>query len=177
MHSPRFYAMMLALFLLSCAVPAVEASFSPRYDVQRFEGMSAALLQSDQFSAGQRRELQAFLESGAVVYSGRALYPRYLPANTGDPGLSDKNPFSPQPYARIGFYLAGPVNMPLTLPVEREPSGFPNGKDVLVIGCGPDDILLVARFSAEGALDEVYLRSFLAASLKCPLPVIPGTDD
>ncbi len=55
-------------------------------------------------------------QSGGVTYTGRALYPRYLPVNVGDPGLSEKDTFSPRPYARIVFYLVGPQNWALELP-------------------------------------------------------------
>lgn len=175
--SLQFYALLLTIFLLACMVPAVEASFPQRFDAQKSEQMLGALLRSDRLSAGQRLELQSFLDRGGIVYTGRALYPRYFPANVGDPGLGRKATYGPKPYPRIVFYLAGPVSMPLALPVERKPSSFPNAVDALVIGCHPDDILLVARFSAEGALDEVYLRSFLTERLTCPLPVIPGPDN
>jgi hypothetical protein len=177
LRSPYFYAALLGLFLLGSLVPAVEASFPQRYTAERSEDMLQALMESDQFTATQRRELQAFLAGGGAVFTGRALYPRYLPANSGDPGLNKKSPFSPRPYPRLGFYLAGEQNMALALPVDDKPSRFPNGQDVLVIGCDTSDLLLVARFSAEGVPDEVYLRSFVPAGLSCPLPVIPETDD
>jgi hypothetical protein len=158
---------------LSCIVPAVEASFPQRFDQHRSQAMLEALLGSDQLSAGQLEDLQAFLAGGGVAYTGRALYPRYLPVNVGDPGLSEKDTFSPRPYARIVFYLVGPQNWAMELPVENEPSAFPNGEDVLVIGCDPGNILMVARFSAGDGLDEVYLRSPLLERPACPLPVVP----
>lgn len=177
LRSPGFYVALVGVFLLASLVPAVEASFRPRYTPQRAEEMLQALMQSDQFTPAQRKELQSFMANSGVAYAGRALYPRYLPANAGDPGLSSKSLYSPQPYPRLGFYLVGQQNMPLALPVDERPSSFPNGQDVIVIGCDLSDILLVARFSASGALDEVYLRSFLPKRLRCPLPVIPGTED
>jgi hypothetical protein len=177
LRSPGFYAVALALFFLGSMIPVLEANFPQRYTAQRSENMLQALIESDLLSLSQRSELQSFLAGGASVYTGRALYPRYLPANAGDPGLNKKSPFSPRPYPRLGFYLAGEQNMGLAMPIENEPSRFPNGEDVIVIGCDVSDLLLVARFSAEGVLDEVYLRSFLPASLRCPLPVLPGTDD
>jgi hypothetical protein len=177
LRSPRFYAVMLGLFLLASLVPAVEASFAQRYTVQRSKDMLQALMESDQLSAAQRRELQTFLASGAAVYTGRALYPRYLPANIGDPGLNKRSLFSPKSFPRLGFYLAGEENTALALPVSEKPSGFPNGEDVIVIGCDLSDILLVARITAGGDVDEVYLRSFLPDHFRCPLPVPPDSDD
>jgi hypothetical protein len=173
LRSTKFYAVVLVILLLSCMVPAIEASFPQRYDQDRSQVMLDTLLGSDQLSAGQLQDLQAFLAGGGVTYTGRALYPRYLPLNVGDPGLSEKDTFSPRPYARIVFYLVGPQNWALELPADNEPTAFPNDEDVLVIGCDPRNILLVARFSAGGGLDEVYLRSPLPERPGCPLPVVP----
>jgi hypothetical protein len=173
LRSPKFYALALGILLLSCIVPAVEASFPQRFDQHRSQAMLEALLGSDQLSAGQLEDLQAFLAGGGVAYTGRALYPRYLPVNVGDPGLSEKDTFSPRPYARIVFSLVGPQNWAMELPAENKPSAFPNGEDVLVIGCDPGNILMVARFSAGDGLDEVYLRSPLLERPACPLPVVP----
>ena len=71
------------------------------------------------------------------------------------------------------FYLVGLQNWALELPAAEEPSAFPNGEDVLVVGCDPSNILLVARFSGGDSLDEVYLRSPLPDRLLCPLAVVP----
>lgn len=177
LRSWRFYAAIIGLFLLGCAAPALEASFPMRYDQARREAMVLALLRTEQLTKTQRGDLHVFLSRGGIAFAGRALYPRYFAPDEGDPGTSKKNPFAPKPYPRIAFYLAGSPNWTMALPIDGEPSSFPNGQDVLVLGCNQNDILLVAPISAEGTVDQVYLRSHLPAKLKCPLPVIPGVDD
>jgi hypothetical protein len=177
LRSPKFYAVMLGFLLLSWMVPAVEASFPQRFDQNRSEALLDTLLGSDQLSAAQLQDLRAFLASGGVTYTGRALYPRYLAINVGDPGLSKMDTFSPRQYPRIVFYLVGPQNWAIELPTDDEPTAFPNGEDVVVIGCDPSNILLVARFSDGGSLNELYLRSPLPDRLACPLPVVPGALD
>jgi hypothetical protein len=139
--------------------------------------MVSALIRSPQLSEKQRDDLYAFLSQGGVAFAGRALYPRYFEPGAGNPGVSKANLLSPKPYPRLGFYLVGMENNNLALPVDGEPSSFPNASDVLVVGCSPRDILLVARFSAAGAVDEIYLRSLLPARLRCPLPPMPEADD
>jgi hypothetical protein len=177
LRSPWFYALIVGLLLLGSAAPALEASFPRRYDATRREAMVSALIRSKLLTPGQRSELYAFLSRGGVAFSGRALYPRYLAPGEGKPGVGKKNPFAPKPYPRISFYLAGMLNSSLIFPVKSEPASFPNGQDVLVVGCSPDDILLVARFSPDGTINEIYLRSFLRSRLRCPLPEITDTSN
>jgi len=177
LRSQRFYAALIGLFLLGCAAPLLEAGFPMRYDQAKREAMVLVLLRSELLTKTQRGDLHVFLSRGGNAFAGRALYPRYFASDEGDPGTSKKNPFAPKPFPRIAFYLAGSPNWTMALPIDGEPSSFPNGQEVLVLGCNPSDILLVARISAAGAVDQVYLRSHLPAKLKCPLPVIPGADD
>jgi hypothetical protein len=176
-RSPRFYLAVIGLLLLGCAAPALEASFPRQYDEVSRATMVSALLRSEQLSKKQRNDLYALLSKGGFAYAGRALYPRYFAPDSGNPGVGKNHPFAPKPYPRVGFYLAGSQNTILSLPVKDQPSELTNGQDVLLIGCNPRDLLLVASFSGEGDIDEVYLRSFLPSGLACPLPVIPETDD
>lgn len=174
---PLFYFAAVGLFLLGCAAPFVEASFPRRYDEAVRDAMISALLNSERLSESQRGDLYLFIVRGGNAFAGRALYPRYFPADVGDPGTSKKNPFAPKPYPQLVFYLAGSQNSTLSLPVEVEPERFPNARDVLVVGCNPRDLLLVVLFSPEGAIDAIYLRSDLPARLRCPLPPVAGADD
>jgi hypothetical protein len=174
---PLFYFASIGLFLLGCAVPFVEASFPRRYDEAVRDAMISVLLRSERLSETQRGDLYLFIVRGGNAFAGRALYPRFFPANAGDPGRSKKDPFAPRSYPRMVFYLAGSQNSTLSLPIEAEPERFPNAQDVLVVGCNPRDLLLVALFSPEGAIDAIYLRSDLPSRLRCPLPPVPGADN
>ncbi|OGO39241.1 MAG: hypothetical protein A2W35_07680 [Chloroflexi bacterium RBG_16_57_11] len=177
LRSPQFFLAVIGLFLIGCAAPALEVSFPQRYDEARRVAMVTALLRSEQLSTGQRDDLYKVLAKGGIAYTGRALYPRYFAPNVGNPGVGKKDPFAPKPYPRLGFYLAGSYNSTLSLPIKDEPSTFPDGQDVVVIGCNPRDLLVVARFFADGDIDELYLRSFLPPRLVCPLPAIPEIEN
>ena len=137
--------------------------------------MINALIRTEMLTKGQHDDLYKMLSKEGIAYTGRALYPRYFGPDVGNPGVGKKDPFAPKPYPRLGFYLAGSQNINLSLPVKDEPAAFPNGQDVVVIGCDPRDLILVARFSPDGEIDEVYLRSFLPSRITCPLPAIPET--
>lgn len=78
--------------------------------------------------------LDGFLEQeGAVVYYGRALYPRYYPANQGEPG--GDSAFHIQDFSRTAFWVVGPVVDRVALPLNAPPAEFPNAVDVVVFGC------------------------------------------
>ncbi len=115
----------------------------------------------------------AFLDQGGLAFTGRALYPRYYLAGEGEPGTD--NPMGPQPYARLGFYLAGPQNRSFVMPIQNRPGTFPNASDVLVLGCPQGKPYAVAIFKSPQTLETVLLPSPLPAQFTCP-PVNPEGD-
>ncbi len=162
----------LGLFLLGSLVPLVERSFPRRYDEARIEAMYSALIASDQIPEQTRRDLQTYLSNGAVVMAGRALYPRYFPPGVGD-HVAKRNPLAPRPYPRMVFFLAGQISQNMAIPVMGKPARFPNGRDVVMIVCPQRDILALALFAPDGALEYVQLRSPFPTQLTCPLPEEP----
>lgn len=79
-------------------------------------------------------DMQTFLaQPNAALRIGRALYPRYYAANEGEPG--GDSAFHDQPFARMAFWVVGPVTDRVALPLLTVPVGFPNAVDVYVIGC------------------------------------------
>jgi hypothetical protein len=42
----------------------------------------------------------------------------------------------------LGFYLAGPENWSIVLPLDDTPQFFPNAQDVLVFGCRVENYLI-----------------------------------
>ncbi|MFN2152410.1 MAG: hypothetical protein ACK2T5_12480, partial [Anaerolineales bacterium] len=82
--------------------------------------------------------------------------------------------FMPAPYPKVTFYLVGPLNQGIRLPQESAPATFPNGSDVVVIGC-PDnktmEALGVVVYGKDGNLIDVLIREPLPESSACPLPV------
>ncbi|MCJ7622452.1 MAG: hypothetical protein MUO76_03035, partial [Anaerolineaceae bacterium] len=78
--------------------------------------------------------IRDFIQSKhAVIYEGRALYPRYLDYDDDRAGelfskISKKE-------AQLTFQLIGPTTALVTLPMNQTPSYFPHESNVFVIGC------------------------------------------
>lgn len=108
-------------------------------------------------------------ENATILY-GRALYPVYFKANAGVLNYSWLS-FSSRPYARLAFYVIGPQPAGVILPLESNPLRFPDGADVIVLGCktetGDIDALSVAITSMETPV--IYTRDVVPA-LTCPFP-------
>ena len=128
---------LLVFFMLTAAIPIAERIIPARY------GDGKSLDEQGVFeTAGfDIPQIEAFLRQDAAVVSiGRALYPRFYKAGQGELGGSWPS-FNPQDFPRVGFYLVGPQDGGVILPVERPPVYFPNAKDVIVIGCLNEDYL------------------------------------
>jgi len=79
-------------------------------------------------------DLQGFLrQGGAKALWGSALYPRFYPAGIGESG--GESAYNPLPFSRMAFWVVGPENDQVALPLEAPPGYFPNAVNVLVLGC------------------------------------------
>jgi len=134
-----------ALFFLSIGMALTKGHepFSYRYPVKSTlqlkedygritNGMSSSLTSSD---------LDDFLKiDGAVIVYGQALNPYFLPANDVELDSSWSvyyfwPSYRPRPFPRMIFNLNGPKSAGVILPMPAPPSRFPDGADVIVIGC------------------------------------------
>jgi hypothetical protein len=168
-----FLAAAAALLLLGSLVPLTEAAFPERYTRERRDEMFNRLFEPGLLPREDRSALLTYLRRGAFATAGRALYPRYFAANVDDPGGRGEM-FDAAPTPRLTFFLAGPVNGNMLLPIERKPNSFPNGADVLIITCPDLDILALALYAPDGTLQDIFLRSpFPQGKAICPLPVQP----
>jgi hypothetical protein len=170
LRSPRFYAILAALFLAGWIMPLVEMSFAPLYPPERQEILLKTALESDLLSEAQRTSLQGLLASGGKAPAGRALYPRYYPANSGEPQMQGLMGY--RPFNRIVFFLAGRDNLSLMLQIDRQPTYFPNAAEIIVFGCPVEDQFnpaAVAIFE-DGKVQAFLMRSPLPSPLTCPLP-------
>jgi hypothetical protein len=156
-RQPGFYAAAMGVFLVGCSLPVVERSIQPRYSEQRKTEMLETLLTSD-FSEGREGKIigRMISENEAVIEVGRALFPRFYRAGAGESGTN--NPMGPLPYARLGFYLAGPTNKPFILPEWKKPASFPNGSDVVVISSLDGEVLAVGIFESSRELSTVLVN-------------------
>jgi len=134
-----------ALFFLFMGLVVTKGHvvFSKRYPVK-----STAQLKQDYVrmteampSAIPGTDLDEFLknEHGVIAY-GQALNPSFLPLAME--GLDDSWPvydswpnYKPKPFPRLIFNLNGPRYAGVILSMESAPVSFPDGVDVIVIGC------------------------------------------
>lgn len=149
-----------AVLLLGLVIPLGERAFPQRYSPATQIHMEEAILAT--LSPEERAQVD-----GLQIFSGRALYPRYLRAGEGNPS-SDAPLVEVQPYGRLVFFLIGPYNGVVRLPlkVKEMRTPFPNGSDVVVAGCvqsawGKEffDAYLVARVNVEGEVQAVLWRN------------------
>jgi hypothetical protein len=155
----------LFIVLMGALLPLAEIAFPTRYPPENLTARLAVL------PAEARSLLDAFTQNGGQVQQGRALYPRFQRAGLGEAG-STIPAFYPQDFARVSFYMVGPLNTGVVLPQAKRPADFANGADVVVLGCQQGDTLdalAVAVYTADGALADWLLRSPLPAALTCPL--------
>ena len=160
----------VGFFLLGCSMPLVERSFPQRYTEPRKANMINALMKSDLLTEAQRHDFQAFLSKGGEIAAGRALYPQFLPPESGDSGTTNSS-LEPRPYSRIDFFLVGPDRLSgLILPLAEKPAYFPNASDVLVFHCPDEEVLAVAIFDSSASPQAVLMRPPFSGAFSCPLP-------
>jgi hypothetical protein len=177
----RFSLIGSALFFLSIGIVLTKGQeiFAHRYPAKTTSQLKedySRITQTIRSSVGNVR-LDSFLNTnGAVIAYGQALNPSFLAADKE--GLDDSWPvyyfwpsYKPKPFSRIIFNLAGPKSAGVILPMESPPSRFPDGADVIVIGClaesGEINALAVL---IQGALPIHYL------SEPFPIPTCPFSE-
>jgi hypothetical protein len=122
-----------AILFAGLLLPVLEVAVPSRY-----ADMNAVTAEAAWEGSGLAEQigldLTAFLrQPEARLLWGRALYPKFYSAGTGEPG-GDGSAFNILPYSRLAFRLVGPVNQQVALPMAAAPA-FPNAVDVLVLGC------------------------------------------
>jgi hypothetical protein len=108
-------------------------------------------------------------QKSAVIAYGKALYPVYMGANRGALNYSWLS-FSKKPFDRLVFYLVGTQSAGVVLPLDNVPALFPDGANVVVVGCSDRD----GNINALAVLlprdpPILYTRQPLP-DLTCPLP-------
>jgi hypothetical protein len=139
----------VAVFLLlGSLVVLPDYSFSQRYADLTEDGIVKMLSQRGTIDnlGLDINELESFLtsENSMVVY-GRALYPRFLDRNE-DPNAKEIYSDLAKGTPFLIFRLIGPQGVAETmLPIASSPGTFPNGSDVVVLGCQGEDYLEAHR--------------------------------
>ncbi|MFN2175968.1 MAG: ArnT family glycosyltransferase [Anaerolineales bacterium] len=169
-YSPGFYLSLVILVLIGISLPLMEKVYPPRYTRSMSENMSEMFINSDLLDDNLQENLNQFLEGGGQILTGRALYPRLFPPDTGEPGNKDYYPSKPYPY--LSFMLIGPEWKPVRIPLEKLEVDFPDGSDVLVLTC-PDwdsNSLAAGIYNDSLELEGIVVSDPLPQELICPLP-------
>lgn len=169
----------LAVLGIGVLIPLPEFLFQPRYQAQTPSETLAALSETGLLEASNfsQEELTAFLaEPGAMIVTGRALYPRYYPAGEGESDLNTH--YQNFDFQRLVFTQIGPgtrISTGVVIPGEPLPDGLSlQAADVVVLGCWTPDqyspllnAVVVFVTSGDG---YVYNRS-PESPLHCPLKI------
>lgn len=150
----------IVFFLISAAIPLTEAVIPNRYPEGWLEqAMDEPYLEQELYQAGIPASLSDFAsENGLKLLYGRALFPRYYGPTQGIPG-NEWPAFIPRDYARLGFYLVGPVRKNIVLPLEDKPTHFSHAGDVIVLGCSQDEYIEAHMVILTGEQGPVLLSS------------------
>ena len=134
---------------------------------------SAQLAQILQADAGSElpSDIEKFIETDqAVILKGEALYPSFFKADTGVLNYYWLS-FQSKPYNRFVFYLLGDMSTGVILPIERSPERFPDGAEVIVIGCASNEVGNLDAWAVlvQSVPPVLYTRQ-PKTNLTCPLP-------
>lgn len=131
---PVHYYILLLLFIFSLGmtIPLFESLFPETFDVTYTNNILQKALTNTHSSNNE--EILQFIQGDGIALSGIALYPRFHPVGVGEMG-STWPAFYPRQYPRITFYMVGERNIGVILPHLTKPDAFPNGAEVLIIGC------------------------------------------
>jgi hypothetical protein len=166
------------ILLFGSILPISEKAVRPIYTDPLLQARLDGLNQWMNTSAKKTKveALQSIMAAQATPLLGRALYPRFHKADHGEAGDTWAS-FIPRPYPRFSFYMVGTQNEGVVLPYKRSPNNFPNGSDVLVLGCDQgkyfNALAVILYAPASPAIKTVLIRSPFPDQLTCPL-VDPG---
>ena len=84
-------------------------------------------------------EISPFAEQeNAEILMGRLIYPRFYYRNDGIISANPWPAYAAQDFSRMGFVLIKDRNTQVVFPLKDMPATFPNGVDVIVLGCTTD---------------------------------------
>ncbi len=169
-----FGAAAIAMLFLLCgsAVTYGNRLFSNRYPPQPAQQLLNEYLTTAE-SLGQpftEDKLERFLQDDkAVIVYGQAIYPYYLKSDSGP--INHAWPaYKPRPYNRVVFYLVGAESSNVILPLPTHDFDFPDGIEVIVLGCANDNGDVEAlSVLLTGESPTLFMREPIP-ELQCPFP-------
>ena len=171
--SPRWspvIASALAFFLIGTALAFGHELFSPHVSFKSRDQLAEDYRKQTGSISGalSAEEMKNFLKTdNAVILNGEALYPAFFRADTGAFNYYWPS-YQPEPYKRVVFYLLNSQPIGVVLPVQAPPSSFPDGAQVIVLGCKTEAGVVEAVSVLNTDENILYTRD-PAAGLTCPL--------
>lgn len=140
----------------------------------RYPPISPLTLYDNFNAAGLRIDREAFREfinsPNAYLNYGLGLYPRFYPANSGEP--QPNLPLKGRPYPRFTLTIvAWDTFYTVLLPMEDAMPYFPHGEDVIVMGCKDTREPFIDAYAIVVLSNppQVYQRDSVTP-LVCPFP-------
>ncbi len=159
----------LAFLSIGTTVTYGNHLFSNRLPIRSDEEVTGFYLRAPE-PLFNENELNAFLQSdGAMVAYGQAIYPYFLKANSG-PVNHFWPAYKPRPYGRLVFYLVGHESMNVILPVSSSDFNFPDGAEVIVLGCANERGDVEALSVLLVGVPSFSLMREPMPELACPFP-------
>jgi hypothetical protein len=153
---------MILIILSGSALPIAEKVIPARFSNQSKAELINVLMESGSWQgipAESEMPLETVLgDDQSVLIKGRAFYPRYYEAGKGEPRSWPD--FVARSCDRLEFFLVGPQNFHVILPLKSTPASFPNGSEVIVLGYRAED----------------YLESMAVFYLNSPSPALFRSD-
>lgn len=176
-----YLAISTGFILLGSLLPLAEIAIPQKYTEPVQQEALGSLLALPALGGLDQSDLDSFLAADGKIVIGRALYPRFYSPGEGAPGKpttdqwaeSAKPSFYSKNFPRLSFYVVGPENMSVLLPLEEPPDDFPNASNVIVLGCQGEeyfDAWVTGIFDAQNNVEATFTRSPEVEVLSCPFP-------
>lgn len=122
-------------------LPAAEWIIPKRYTQEVIHQAASISIQMPEWASAVGSEDQFLQQPAAVKMVGRALYPRWYKAGSGEPG-NGWAAYKPQEFAHLGFMMVGPDGeQQMVLTQEESPDRFTHAADIIVYGCRKADFI------------------------------------
>ncbi len=133
---------LISLILFGSLIPISEVLFPKRYP-EKTKAEIFSMLSNSNWAIDNPNRFESIvhigLEESTFVLWGRALYPRFYPAHDGITSGSPNPLTRIRDYNRLSFHFISENSRYVILPIKEPPARFPNGSDVIVIGCNAGD--------------------------------------
>ena len=169
----------LPFFFFVASITVLDQAPSPRYTKLASAQIKQEILEGKYLSESgiSTEEFSKFLEDpNARVFIGRSLYPRFYGIGSGEHSKG-KDAFEHKDFPRLTFTMIGQFGQTgALLPLAESPVYFPNGVDIILIGCQhPPAGYLFPYVDAymvvllDNTQKIIYTRE-PKTTLQCPLP-------